>query len=264
MVRENAWFKKGVLGKMGVNRCRVQLAMPGWRSSIGNQIWLRARCIDRQSARALREYRRRLLARPSYTRTADEARPTTLSFLFARPIANEEQPKIYRKEMMEVSTKQKIYPCLWFDGNAEEAARFYTSVFPDSRIDHVWRSSIEYPGGKVDDVLLVEFTLAGLSYQALNGGPHDKFNDAISLSVSCNDQAEVDRLWDALTADGGKPVQCGWLKDKYGVSWQIVPEELVVMMRDKDSNKAKRVMEAMMQMVKLEVAGLRKAYEGMV
>ena len=108
----------------------------------------------------------------------------------------------------------------------------------------------------------MEFTLAALSYQALNGGPHDKFNDAISLSVSCKDQAEVDRIWNALTANGGKPVQCGWLKDKFGVSWQIVPEEFVTMMRDKDPKKSKRVMEAMMQMVKLDVAKLRRAYEG--
>jgi len=160
-----------------------------------------------------------------------------------------------------MSTKQNISPCLWFDGNAEDAAKFYTSIFPNSRIDHVMRSSTDYPGGKSGDVILVEFTLTGLSYQALNGGPHDTFNDAISLSVSCKDQAEVDRLWDALTADGGKPVQCGWLKDKFGVSWQIVPEELVTMMRDRDRKKSKRVMEAMMRMVKLDVAKLRKAYE---
>ena len=156
---------------------------------------------------------------------------------------------------------RKISPCLWFDGRAEEAAGFYTSIFPDSRIDHIERSSIDYPGGKTGDVILVEFTLAGLSYQALNGGPHDQFNDAISLSVTCKDQAEVDRLWDSLTADGGKPVQCGWLKDKFGVSWQIVPEEFVTMMRDKDRRRSKRVMEAMMQMVKLDVAKLRRAYE---
>ena len=160
-----------------------------------------------------------------------------------------------------MSTKSKISPCLWFDGNAEQAAHFYVSVFPDSRIDHVQRSSIDYPGGKTGDVILVEFTLAGLRYQGLNGGPHDKFNDAISLSVACKDQAEVDRLWDALTADGGRPVQCGWLKDKFGVSWQIVPEEFVTMMRDPDPKKSKSVMEAMVQMVKLDVAKLKRAFE---
>ena len=161
-----------------------------------------------------------------------------------------------------MASKQTISPCLWFDGRAEEAARFYTSLFPDSRIDHVWRSTVDYPGGKTGDVLFVEFTLAGLGYQALNGGPFTSFTDAISLSVSCRDQAEVDRLWQALTADGGKPVQCGWLKDKFGVSWQIVPEELTEMMRDKDPRRVRPVMEAMMGMVKLDVAALRRAYEG--
>jgi len=161
-----------------------------------------------------------------------------------------------------MSTQSKISPCLWFDGNAEEAAHFYTSIFPDSRIDNIQQSSIDYPGGKVGGVILVEFTLAGLSYLALNGGPHDKFNDAISLSVSCKDQAEVDTMWDALIAGGGKPVQCGWLKDKFGVSWQIVPEEMETMLREKDPIKTKRVMQAMMKMVKLDVAQLKSAFEG--
>jgi predicted 3-demethylubiquinone-9 3-methyltransferase (glyoxalase superfamily) len=156
---------------------------------------------------------------------------------------------------------QMIAPCLWFDGKAEEAARFYTSLFPDSHIDHVVRSSIDYPGGKAGSVILVEFTLAGLPYQALNGGPHDPFNDAISLSVTCKDQAEVDRLWEALTADGGKPIQCGWLKDKFGVSWQIVPDGLIAMLRDEDPRKSRLVMEAMMPMVKLDLAALRHAYD---
>lgn len=157
---------------------------------------------------------------------------------------------------------QKIAPCLWFDGRAEEAARFYTSIFPDSRIDHVHRSTIDYPGGKAGAVLLVDFTLAGLPYQAMNGGPHDAFNDAISLSVSCEDQAEVDRMWDALSAGGGKSVQCGWLKDKFGVSWQIVPKAFIAMLRDPDRVKAKRAMEAMLHMVKLDIAALRRAFEG--
>jgi predicted 3-demethylubiquinone-9 3-methyltransferase (glyoxalase superfamily) len=160
-----------------------------------------------------------------------------------------------------MSVKSMIAPCLWFDGNAEQAARFYVSVFPDSRIDHIQRSSVDYPGGKAGGVILVEFSLAGLSYQALNGGPHGKFNDMISLSVACKDQAEVDMFWEKLTADGGNPVQCGWLKDKFGVSWQIVPEEFVTMMRDTDPKKSKRVMEAMMQMVKLDIAKLKRAFE---
>lgn len=156
----------------------------------------------------------------------------------------------------------KISPCLWFDGKAEEAAEFYTSIFPDARIDHVVRTSVDTPGAKAGAAILVEFTLAKQSYQALNGGPYETFTNAISLSVSCADQAEVDRFWDALTADGGKPVQCGWLKDKFGLSWQIVPEALPRMLKDKDPEKSKRVMEAMMQMIKLDVDTLERAYAG--
>jgi predicted 3-demethylubiquinone-9 3-methyltransferase (glyoxalase superfamily) len=160
-----------------------------------------------------------------------------------------------------MTTKQTITPCLWFDGRAEEAAEFYVSVFSDSHIDGVIKSGIETPGAKAGSVILVEFTLAGAPYQALNGGPHDPFNDAISLSVTCKDQDEVDRLWDALTANGGAPVQCGWLKDKFGVRWQIVPEALMEMMRDTDPARSKRVMQAMIQMVKLDIARLKQAYE---
>jgi predicted 3-demethylubiquinone-9 3-methyltransferase (glyoxalase superfamily) len=156
----------------------------------------------------------------------------------------------------------KITPCLWFEGNALEAAQFYTSIFPDSRIDDVHNARSDTPGNKAGDVLLVSFTLAGQNYQALNGGPHDKFNDAISLSVSCNDQAEVDRLWDRLTSGGGKPVQCGWLKDKYGVSWQIVPRQLGELLGNPDPAKGKRVMQAMLKMVKLDIAALEAAAAG--
>jgi predicted 3-demethylubiquinone-9 3-methyltransferase (glyoxalase superfamily) len=155
-----------------------------------------------------------------------------------------------------------IIPCLWFDGRALEAAEFYVSIFPASCIDRVLRWMTDTPWAKVGDPLLVDFTLSGQKHQALNGGPHDPFNDAISLSVLCKDQAEVDRLWDALTADGGKPVACSWLKDKFGVAWQIVPEALPRLLHDKDPEKAKRVMEAMMQMVKIDVATLEAAYEG--
>ncbi len=156
---------------------------------------------------------------------------------------------------------QTIAPCLWFENQAHEAAEFYVSVFPDSQIDDVTRSTVDTSGAKTGEVLLVEFRLAGQRYQALNGGPHDSFNDAISLSVACKDQAEVDRLWEALMRDGGRPVACGWLKDKYGVSWQIVPEVLPGLLKDKDRAKAKRVMEAMMQMVKLDAAKLEAAAE---
>lgn len=161
-----------------------------------------------------------------------------------------------------MSTAQKIAPCLWFVDNAETAARFYTSVFPNSSIDKVHKAAVDTPGTKAGSVLFVEFTLAGQRYQALNGGPHDAFNDAISLSVDCADQAEVDRYWSALTADGGKPVQCGWLKDKYGLSWQIVPHRLLELMADPDSAKSKRAFEAMLKMVKIDIAAIEKAANG--
>ena len=160
-----------------------------------------------------------------------------------------------------MTSQQTISPCLWFDGEAEEAAELYISIFPDSGIDHVLRTTVDTPGAKEGSVILVDFTLAGQSYQALNGGPNDGFNDAMSLSVSCRDQAEVDRYWEALTADGGEPIQCGWLKDRFGVRWQIVPEILPELMRDKDQDKAKRVMEAMMSMVKFDVGKLQQAYD---
>jgi len=157
---------------------------------------------------------------------------------------------------------QKITPCLWFEGNALKAAEFYVSVFPDAAIRHVHHAMTDTPGNKRGDVLLVEFTLEGQSYQALNGGPHDKFNDAISLSVRCEDQAEVDRLWEALTADGGRPVACGWLKDKFGVSWQIVPRLMFDLLAIPDPEAGQRVMKAMMGMVKFDVAALQAAAEG--
>ncbi|CAN0412959.1 unnamed protein product, partial [Phaeothamnion confervicola] len=150
-----------------------------------------------------------------------------------------------------MSAKQKITPCLWFEGNAMEAAEFYTSVFANSAIENVHRNRSDQRSGPAGSVLMVSFSLAGQKYLALNGGPHDKFNDAISLSVDCEDQAEVDRLWTALTADGGKPVQCGWLKDKFGLSWQIVPKRLPELLQSGDAASAGRVMAAMMQMVKI-------------
>lgn len=155
--------------------------------------------------------------------------------------------------------QQKITPCLWFASHALEAARFYTSVFPGSSIDEIHHAKADTPSAREGDVLLVGFTLAGQRYQALNGGPHEDFNDAISLSVSCDDQAEVDRLWTALTAEGGKPVQCGWLKDKYGVSWQIVPRRLHELLATPDPESGRRVMAAMLGMVKLDIAALEAA-----
>ncbi|HEU0099305.1 MAG TPA: VOC family protein [Allosphingosinicella sp.] len=156
----------------------------------------------------------------------------------------------------------KITPVLWFDRNGEEAANFYVSLLPDSRIDRVTRAPADYPSGSEGDVITVDFTLAGRRYQALNGGPNFKFNEAVSFMIHCRDQAEVDRLWDALTAGGGQPVQCGWLKDRYGLFWQICPEEMLTMLASDDRAAARRAFEAMMGMVKLDLAELRKAYEG--
>ena len=156
----------------------------------------------------------------------------------------------------------KVKPCLWFDGVAEEAANFYVSLLPDSRIDRVNRSPADNPSTPAGAVLLVEFTLAGQPFQGLNGGPQFPFTEAVSFSVECEDQAEIDRLWDALTADGGKPVQCGWLKDRYGLSWQIVPKAMGRLMGGSDPSGAKRAMQAMLKMVKLDIGELERAYRG--
>lgn len=145
--------------------------------------------------------------------------------------------------------RQKIRACLWFNGQAEEAARFYTSVFPDSGVTHVTSGS----GGAA---LVVEFRLAGVSFLALNGGPEFQFNEAISLSIDCDTQTEVDALWEKLSA-GGAPGQCGWLKDRYGVSWQVVPSELPRLLSDPAT--AGRVMPALMQMTKIDIAALKAA-----
>jgi len=155
-----------------------------------------------------------------------------------------------------------IAPFLWFNGQAEEAARLYTSLFPDSRIDRVTRSAVDTSGAKTGEPLVVAFTLAGRPYLAMNGGAHDPFNDAVSLSVYCADQAEVDRLWDGLIADGGRPVQCGWLHDRFGLRWQIVPAMLPKLLDGPDRAGAKRAMEAMMRMVKLDIAALQRAFDG--
>jgi predicted 3-demethylubiquinone-9 3-methyltransferase (glyoxalase superfamily) len=154
----------------------------------------------------------------------------------------------------------KIAPCLWFDGNAEEAARFYTSLFADAAIVAVGRygEGMPLPAGTA---MLVEFTLAGQRFQALNGGPQFPFTEAISLSVRCADQAEVDRLWDALT-DGGSPGRCGWLKDRFGVSWQIVPDRLVELQKSGDTAATGRMFKALMGMSRLDVAALERAYRG--
>lgn len=156
---------------------------------------------------------------------------------------------------------QKIHPFLWFETQAEEAMTFYTSVFKNSKIGNVTR----YPEGgpmPAGTVITAEFELEGMRFTALNGGPHHKFTDAISLFVDCRNQAEVDYYWDKLTADGGKPIQCGWLVDKYGISWQIIPEALPRLLGGSDAARSGRVMQAMMQMVKIDVARLEEAARG--
>jgi predicted 3-demethylubiquinone-9 3-methyltransferase (glyoxalase superfamily) len=156
----------------------------------------------------------------------------------------------------------KIKPCLWFDGTAEEAANFYVSLLPDSRIRHVQRSPADNPSTPEGAVIVVEFTLAGQDFMGLNGGPMFKFTEAVSFSIDCEDQAEVDRLWHALTADGGEPSRCGWLKDRFGLSWQIVPRALPQLLADPDPDRARRAMQAMMGMGKIDVAALRRAADG--
>ncbi len=156
----------------------------------------------------------------------------------------------------------KITPCLWFAGNAAEAARFYTAIFPASSIDKVQTAPGDTPGNKEGEVLIVLFTLAGCRFQALNGPPADTFNNAVSFSVDCADQAEVDHYWDALLADGGQPIACGWLKDRFGLSWQIVPRRLPELIADPDPARAKRALDAMMEMVKIDIAAIEAAAGG--
>ncbi len=156
---------------------------------------------------------------------------------------------------------QKITPFLWYAKEAEEAARFYASIFPDSRVGNVTTLASESPSGPPGSVKVVEFVLFGQSFTAMSAGPLDPFNHAISLLVSCQDQAEVDRYWNALL-DGGSAEQCGWLKDRFGVSWQIVPTVLATLMSDPDRAKAKRASDAMLKMVKIDIAALQAAYDG--
>ena len=156
----------------------------------------------------------------------------------------------------------KISPCLWFDGEAEDAANFYVTLLPDSKIEKVQKNTVDGPSGKAGTVLVVEFTLAGQRFMALNGGMRFEYTHAVSFKIDCADQAEIDRLWDKLSADGGSVERCGWLKDRFGVSWQIVPTVLANYLGGPDPAGAKRAMQAMLGMVKLDIEGLRKAYEG--
>jgi predicted 3-demethylubiquinone-9 3-methyltransferase (glyoxalase superfamily) len=160
---------------------------------------------------------------------------------------------------------QKITPFLWFDHQAEEAVKFYTAIFKNSKVGRLLRygeeaAQISKSGRPVGSVLTIEFELEGQKFTALNGGPAFKFNESISFVVRCDTQKEVDYFWEKLTADGGEESQCGWLKDKFGVSWQVVPTVLIDMLHDKDSEKSERVMKAMLQMQKINIEKLKAAY----
>lgn len=153
-----------------------------------------------------------------------------------------------------------IAPCLWFDGNAEEAVEYYVSIFENSRVLHVDRFSDVGPDPDAP-VVFIEFQINGQPFQAVNGGPEFSFTEAVSFAIECANQAEVDHYWNTLTQDGGEPSQCGWLKDKYGVSWQVVPRRLNELLRDADRERAGQTMRRMLQMTKLDIAELQVAYD---
>lgn len=155
----------------------------------------------------------------------------------------------------------KIATCLWFDGNAREAAEFYASTFPDSHVDAAHPAASEYPGGKAGDELTVEFTVLGQPFVGLNGGPQFSFTEAISFQVFTDDQDETDRYWNAVVDSGGEPGACGWCKDRFGLSWQIVPRSLLDAMSSPDADAAKRAMDAMMTMSKIDIAAIEAARE---
>jgi predicted 3-demethylubiquinone-9 3-methyltransferase (glyoxalase superfamily) len=156
----------------------------------------------------------------------------------------------------------KIAACLWFDGNAEDAARFYEQTFPESRIDAITRSPSAFPDGKDGDVLTVEFTVLGMPFLGLNGGPQFTFDEAISFQVYTDNQAETDRYWHAIVDNGGAESDCGWCKDRFGLSWQIVPRALLNALKSPDRAAAKRAMDAMMQMQKIDIATIEAAVRG--
>jgi predicted 3-demethylubiquinone-9 3-methyltransferase (glyoxalase superfamily) len=156
----------------------------------------------------------------------------------------------------------KIVPFLWYSEHAEEAARFYCSLIPDSRLGRVVSMPAESPSGPPGSVVVVDFTLAGRNFTAMTAGPMDPFNHSVSFVINCDDQAEIDRLWNGLLSGGGQPEQCGWLRDRYGLCWQIVPSVLREMMASTDRAAAKRATEAMLKMVKLDIAALEAAFRG--
>jgi len=163
---------------------------------------------------------------------------------------------------MTIKTRTKIYTHLWYAKEAEEAAKLYATIFPDSHVDGVTTLQSDTPSGPPGSVRIVDFTLLGQRFQAMTAGPHHDFNDAISLVVECDDQAELDRYWNALAANGGKPGPCGWITDRFGLRWQIVPSGMAEFLQTKDTAKAKRVTEAFLKMGKIDIAALEKAARG--
>ncbi|WP_213979114.1 VOC family protein [Sphingomonas sp. dw_22] len=157
---------------------------------------------------------------------------------------------------------QKITPVLWFDTAAEEAANFYVSLLPDSRVTRIIHAPSDYPAGKAGDALVVEFTLAGQSYAGMNGGPIFPPNEAVSFQILTDDQAETDRLWNAITGNGGAESACGWCKDRWGFSWQVTPRRLMELITDSDPGRARRAFEAMMEMGKIDLAAIEAAADG--
>lgn len=154
---------------------------------------------------------------------------------------------------------EKIVPCIWYDDDAEEAANFYISLLPDSHIDAVTRSPVDTPSGPAGKVLVVEFTLAGQSFLGLNGGPAFPHTEAVSFQIMTEDQPETDRLWNDIIDGGGRQSDCGWVKDRWGLSWQIVPRRLMALIKDPDPGRARRAMTAMMSMTKIDIAAIERA-----
>lgn len=161
-----------------------------------------------------------------------------------------------------MSDRIRIAPCLWFNNNAEEAAKFYAATFPDSRVIAVHKSPLDYPSGKKGDVLTVDFTILGQPFLGLNGGPEFKFDEAISFQVYTDTQEETDRYWNAIVGSGGEESVCGWCRDRFGLSWQIVPRALMDAINDPDTSAAARAMDAMMKMKKIDIAAIKTARAG--
>lgn len=157
----------------------------------------------------------------------------------------------------------ELITCLWFNGNAREAATFYTSIFPNSSMADNWIAPTETPGNKVGEEIVVNFKIFGRPFIGLNGGPQFPHSEAISFQIPCTDQAEIDKYWDLLTSDGGEESQCGWLKDKFGISWQVTSPEMMKYLGGSDPQGAERATQAMLQMKKINLATMKRAYEGL-